>query len=52
MSSDDLINFEESNYDTLVDKFLNIKQVKELWADFVYKEYEKNLNDEADREDR
>ena len=29
MSSDDLINFEESNYDTLVDKFLNIKKSKE-----------------------
>jgi len=51
MSSDDLINFEESNYDTLVDKFLNIKQVRGLWSDFVYNEYEKNLNDEPS-EDR
>ena len=40
-----MVEFEEHNWDWLVDKFLKIKQVRDLWDDFVYNEYEKSLQD-------
>jgi len=45
MSSDGLIEFEERGWDELIDKFLKIKQVRELWEDFVYNEYQDSCHD-------
>ena len=42
--------WEEKNFDWLIDKFLKINQVADLWADFTYDEYEKSLQEpEGDR---
>ncbi len=43
MGGDKLIEFEESNWDWLADKFIKIKQ--DDWDTFVYEEYEKSLGD-------
>ena len=37
MSSDGMLRFEESNYDDLVDKF--IQRYRGKWEDFVMEEY-------------
>ena len=49
MSSDHLIEFEESNFEDLIDKFL--QKYNDKWAEFVMEEYansmpEPDLNDE------
>ena len=46
MGGDRLIEFEEHNYDLLVEKFLKIKNIRDLWEDFVYNEYEDSLAEE------
>ena len=51
-NGDRMIKFEEDNYDWLVEKFLNIKNVRDLWDDFVYNEYNNSLQDPPDLEDR
>ena len=48
MGSDELIKFEEQNFDDLVDKFLKIKAVRDLWDDFVYEQYQDSLQDAPD----
>ena len=50
MSGDELIEFEEGNYDVLVDKF--IKKNQDKWDDFVHDEYMDSLGDIRDSEDR
>jgi len=52
MGSDRMIIFEESNFDSLVEKFLKTKEVANLWADFVYGEYQDSLGDFPDGENR
>ncbi len=44
-NADRMIEFEEQNFDRLIDKFLQIKAVRDLWEDFVYNEYEDSLRD-------
>ena len=46
MGGDRLIEFEESNFDWLVNKFIETNQ--DQWDSFVYKEYEKRMADIAD----
>ena len=43
MSSDKLLEFQEGNFYDLVDKFLDLKGVRDMWEDFVYDEYQSNL---------
>jgi hypothetical protein len=45
MSSDRLIEFEESNFEDLVEKFIHLKSIEHLWCDFVYQEYVDSLRD-------
>ena len=45
----DMTEFEESNFDLLIEKFLKEKEVADLWADFVYNEYEDSLRNVPDR---
>jgi hypothetical protein len=52
MSGDKLIEFEEQNWDWLIDRFLEGKIVRDMWEEFVYNEYEKSLQDPPDMEDR
>ena len=40
MSSDGMLDFEADNYDDLVEKFLDIKAVRDMWENFVCDEYE------------
>jgi hypothetical protein len=51
MGGDRILQFEEDNFDWLLDKFfLNNKAIKEEWDNFVYEEYEKSLQEpEEDR---
>lgn len=49
---DEIIRFEEDNFDWLLDKFfLNNKAIKDEWDVFVYGEWEKTLQDPPE-EDR
>lgn len=43
MGGDELIEFEEGNFDILVDKF--IKKNQDKWDDFVYEEWRDSLGD-------
>ena len=52
MSDDRLIEFEEDNFDYLVEKFLRLKTIVDAWGDFVYEQYEDSLKDAPDGEDR
>lgn len=49
MGGDKLIEYEESNWDWLVDKFIKAKQ--DDWDNFVYEEYLKSLADFPEREE-
>jgi len=40
---DRLIDFEADNYDDLVEKFLDIKEIREKWEQFIYDEYESDM---------
>lgn len=46
----DSVEFEEKNWDWLIDKFMKIKVVREAWEDFVYTEYQ-NQPEPPDRDD-
>ena len=48
----DPIEFEEKNWDWLIDKFLKKKEITDLWEQFIYEEYEDSLRDLADMEDK
>lgn len=48
----DMTAFEEKNWDWLIEKFLKTKEVAELWADFVYNEYQDSAREPDDLEDR
>jgi len=50
MSDDRFVEFEESNFDTLVDKF--IRKYQDKWDDFVYDEYQNSFREPDDMEDR
>ena len=52
MSNDKLVEFEESGFDWLIDKFLEEKEVADLWAEFVYNEYVNSTKEPDDMEDR
>ena len=52
MSGDDLVTFEEQNWDWLTEKFMKIPAVIDLWAEFVEREYEKRMPDEDIGRDR
>ena len=52
MGGDQLLDFEAQNFESLVDKFLDIKSVRSLWEEFVYNEYEDSFGDAPDTEDR
>ena len=45
-----MIEFEEKNHDWLIEKFLKEKEAADLWADFIYNEYNNSLLDIPDRE--
>lgn len=49
MSSDRMINFEEDNWDWLIDKFLKIH--KDEWEEFIYEEYMNNYPEPPDYEE-
>jgi SPP1 family predicted phage head-tail adaptor len=43
--SNDLIEYEEKNYSALIDRFMNKENIKELWNDFVYNEFNNSYGD-------
>jgi hypothetical protein len=46
MGGDELIEFEESNWDWLIEKF--IEKYSDKWANFVQEEYGKNTPEPLD----
>ena len=42
-TGDRMIEFEESNWDWLIDKFLEIKEIRDKWEDFIYDEFNNNI---------
>lgn len=50
MGGDELIVFEEGNYDTLIDKF--VKKHRDLWESFVEDEYEQHCGDLIDNAEK
>ena len=42
---DKMIDFENDYFDMLIDKFLEKKEIRPIWEDFVYEEYNKSLQE-------
>ena len=48
---DMMIEYEEQHYDTLVEKFLNIKRIRDDWEQFVSDEFSQHIQDIEPPED-
>jgi hypothetical protein len=43
--SDRMIEYEEQNYDDLIDKFLDIKDIRDRWEQFVCDKFSQHITD-------
>ena len=41
MNGNDMLEFEEQNFDWLVQNFLEIKPIQEAWGEYIYKAWER-----------
>lgn len=42
---DKMIEYEEQNYDTLVEKFLNVPRIRDEWEQFVADRFAEHIQD-------
>lgn len=48
IGNDAIVDFEDKNRETLIEKFIEKPNIRDLWEDFIYNEYMAFLNYEPD----